>query len=81
VRAPRSGLFAYPYGETNDYLVQDYLPNRIAEHRLRAAFGTLPRPVERGSDRWNLPRFVCGHHWQSTDARAALLRDLSSGVS
>jgi peptidoglycan/xylan/chitin deacetylase (PgdA/CDA1 family) len=81
VRAPRSGLFAYPYGETNDYLVQDYLPNRIAEHRLRAAFGTLPRPVERGSDRWNLPRFVCGHHWQSTDALAALLRDLSSGVS
>ncbi|HVT31124.1 MAG TPA: polysaccharide deacetylase family protein [Rhodanobacteraceae bacterium] len=75
VRAPRAGLFAFPYGETNDYLVRDYLPHRMSEHRLRAAFGTEPRPVERGSDRWNLPRYVCGHHWQSPDGLAALLRD------
>jgi hypothetical protein len=76
VRAPRAGLFAYPYGETNDYLVRDYLPNRIAEHRLRAAFGTDPEPVTRESERWNLPRYVCGHHWRSADALAALLGDL-----
>jgi peptidoglycan/xylan/chitin deacetylase (PgdA/CDA1 family) len=81
VRTPRAGLFAYPYGETNHYLVQDYLPNCIAEHRLRAAFGTEPAPVERRSDRWNLPRIVCGHHWQSTEGLAALLRDLSPDVS
>jgi peptidoglycan/xylan/chitin deacetylase (PgdA/CDA1 family) len=81
VRTPRAGLFAYPYGETNHYLVQDYLPNCIAEHRLRAAFGTEPAPVERCSGRWNLPRIVCGHHWQSTEGLAALLRDLSPDVS
>ena len=73
VRAPRAGLFAYPYGETNDYLVRDYLPNRVAEHRLRAAFGTGPEPVTRDSNRWNLPRYVCGHHWRSPDELARLL--------
>lgn len=73
VRTPRSGLFAYPYGETNDYLVRDYLPNRIGEHRLRAAFGTDPEPVTRRSSRWNLPRYVCGHHWRSADELARLV--------
>ncbi|HKE47668.1 MAG TPA: polysaccharide deacetylase family protein, partial [Rhodanobacteraceae bacterium] len=74
-RAPRAGLFAYPYGETNDYLVRDYLPRHVAEHRLRAAFGTKPEPVTRASARWNLPRYVCGHHWRSTDELARLVDD------
>jgi peptidoglycan/xylan/chitin deacetylase (PgdA/CDA1 family) len=67
VRTPRRGLFAFPYGEANDYLVREYLPNFAAEHRLRAAFGTDPRPVEATSDRWNLPRYVCGQHWRAVD--------------
>jgi len=75
-RAPRAGLFAFPYGETNEYLLREYLPNHVGEHRLRAAFGTDPEPVGRGSDRWNLPRYVCGHHWGSPDALASLLEDL-----
>ena len=53
--------------------LRDYLPNRTAEHRLRAAFGTDPRPVGFDSDRWNLPRFVCGAHWRSPDALVRLL--------
>lgn len=73
-RTPRAGLFAYPYGETNDYLVDEYLPHRVAEHRLRAAFGTTPEPVERSSARWNLPRLVCGHHWRSPGDFERLLR-------
>jgi peptidoglycan/xylan/chitin deacetylase (PgdA/CDA1 family) len=76
-RTRRAGLFAYPYGETNDYLLSDYLPNRTAEHRLRAAFGTNPQPVERTSPRWNLPRYVCGHHWASADDLVRLLDDAS----
>lgn len=64
-RTPRAGLFAYPYGEVNDYLRLDYLPGHAGEHRLRAAFGTDARPVETGSDRWNLPRLVCGDHWRA----------------
>jgi polysaccharide deacetylase len=72
-RTPRPGLMAYPYGETNPYLLGDYLPNHEAEHRLRAAFGTEAKPVEASSERWNLPRFVCGRDWRSPDALARLL--------
>jgi hypothetical protein len=61
----RVSLFAYPYGENNDYLVRAYLPRHESEHRLRAAFGTKPRPVEVSSNRWLLPRYVCGSDWKS----------------
>ncbi len=72
-RTPRAGMFAFPYGETNDYLLRDYLPNHIAGHRLRAAFGTDARPVGLDSDRWNLPRYVCGRDWRSPDALVQFL--------
>ena len=67
-RTPRPGILAFPYGEANEYL-----PRHAAEHRLRAAFGTDPRPVGFDSDRWNLPRYVCGQHWRSSDALVRLL--------
>jgi len=70
-----TSLFAYPYGETNAYLLEEYLPRHAAEHRLRAAFGTEPGPVESGSPRWHLPRYVCGLHWRDEQELAALLRD------
>lgn len=69
----RTRLFAYPYGETNDYLLRDYLPRCGAEHRLRAAFGTAPEPVSAESPRWNLPRYVCGQHWQEPEGLERLL--------
>jgi hypothetical protein len=75
-RTPRAGLFAYPYGETNDYLLRDYLPNCVAEHRLRAAFGTEAHPAEMSSHRWNLPRYVCGRDWKSPGAFARLIDEL-----
>jgi peptidoglycan/xylan/chitin deacetylase (PgdA/CDA1 family) len=74
----RTSLFAYPYGESNAYLREEYLPNRMAEHRMRAAFGTDPGPVEAGSSRWNLPRYICGHHWRSPEALEDLLREVAA---
>lgn len=71
----RTSLFAYPYGESNDYLVEDYFPRHVGEHRLRAAFATAPTPIERTSNRWLLPRYVCGHHWRSPEGLERLLRD------
>jgi peptidoglycan/xylan/chitin deacetylase (PgdA/CDA1 family) len=71
----RSTLFAYPYGESNDHLVRDYLPRCGNEHRLRAAFGTGPRPIEANSNRWLLPRYVCGEHWNTPAALERLLDD------
>lgn len=75
----RAGLFAYPYGESNDFLVDDYLPREHRRLGLRAAFGTAPVPVERGSNRWDLPRYVCGHHWRSSEGLAAVLADAFGG--
>lgn len=74
----RTSLFAYPYGESNAYLREDYLPDRITEHRMRAAFGTDPGPVEGASSRWNLPRYICGHHWRSPEMLEDLLRELTA---
>ena len=70
----RCDYFAFPFGHVNDYLRRDYLPNRIAEHRMLAAFSTEPRPVVTGDDRWSLPRFVHGHHWKSPEELASMLR-------
>lgn len=61
-------VFAYPFGESNAYLREDYFPRRVADHRTRAAVGTDPGPVTADSDHWNLPRFVCGRDWQSPQA-------------
>jgi Polysaccharide deacetylase len=72
----RCRLFAFPYGESNDYLVESYLPLHGAEHRVRAAFGTEPKPVEADSLRWRLPRYVCGQHWQSPQELEQLLSTL-----
>lgn len=70
----RSTLFAFPYGESNEYLLREYLPRFQHEHRLLAAFGTEPRPLESTCNRWNLPRFVCGMHWRTPEELEALLR-------
>lgn len=71
----RTTLFAYPYGEYNAYLVDDYLPRYAWRHRLRAAFTTEPAPVTGTSGRWTLPRYVCGRDWRSPEELATLLRD------
>ncbi|WP_347260202.1 polysaccharide deacetylase family protein [Rudaea sp.] len=74
----RSTLFAYPYGEWNDYLVREYFPLRGSEHRQRAAFTGEPHPVEAGSNRWLLPRYVCGHHWKTPAELERLLHDTTT---
>jgi hypothetical protein len=57
--------FAYPFGESSSYIRETYFPERREQHRCRAAFGTEPGPVTPGSDRWNLPRYVCRRDWRS----------------
>ena len=71
----RTTLFCYPYGQANDYLRTDYFPHRVAEHAMRAAFGDGAKPVEARSDRWNLPRYICGWHWKSREELRAILLD------
>lgn len=59
------GLFAYPFGESSRYIRSEYFPSNQQEHRCLAAVGTKPGLVSAKSDRWNLPRFVCGRDWST----------------
>lgn len=76
-RADNTGasLFAYPYGETNDYLIREYFPLHGERIGVRAAFTCGARPVTEAENRWALPRYVCGRDWRSPDDLVALLRD------
>ncbi len=73
-RWPR--YFAYPFGESSAYIREQFFPQYPEVHRCRAALGTAPAPVSRSSDRWNLPRFVCGRDWQSSRELLNLIRPL-----
>ena len=78
--APNPGveLFAFPYGIANPYLLEEYLPLQAKTgggQFVRAAFSTEPGPVTRDTSRWWIPRYVCGHHWKSSDELMAILRD------
>ncbi len=70
----RCSLFAYPYGEYSDFLVECYLPEHRHEHRQQAAFTTAGEPAHAGSDCWRIPRFVCGQHWTTPEDLQAILR-------
>ncbi len=72
-RRPR--FFAYPWGQASDYLRGEFLPAFGASLGLEAALGCEAGPVTEASDRWYLPRFVCGRDWTSPDGLEALLRD------
>ena len=75
---PGVELFAFPYGHTNSYLLEEYLPQQARTgggQFVRAAFSGDPAPVTRGTNRWRIPRYICGHHWKSSDELMAILRD------
>ncbi|HVF64207.1 MAG TPA: polysaccharide deacetylase family protein [Casimicrobiaceae bacterium] len=69
-----TALFAYPYGDTSEYLVSEYFPLGETVTGTRAAFGTQPDPASRGANRWHLPRYVCGAHWRDSVGLRELLR-------
>jgi peptidoglycan/xylan/chitin deacetylase (PgdA/CDA1 family) len=74
-QGPRRSLFAYPYGEFNDYLAGEYLPHHQTEHRLRAAFTVEAKPISRGDSPWLLGRYVAGFHWRDPGRLESLLRE------
>ena len=76
-KAPNAGtsLFAYPYGESSDYLVREYFPLHGARLGIQAAFTCEPSPVTEGCNRWRLPRYVFGRDWKSSDELARILRE------
>ena len=69
-RRPR--LFAYPWGEDNAYLVDEFFPAHGAELGLRGAFITS-RDTRAACSHWRIPRPVCGTDWRSPAEFSALL--------
>jgi len=69
-------LFAYPFGQHNEFLTNQYFPNarKTGKIDLRAAFTADPIPLTGDENIWSLPRYVCGHDWKSP---AELLRILN----
>ena len=72
-------LFAYPYGETTEYLIEEYFPEHMPRHRMLAAFSTAGGYATRGSNRWRIPRFMCGVHWKSPEGLEKILREALRG--
>jgi Polysaccharide deacetylase len=68
-----SRLFAYPYGQFNSYLTDEYLPRFGAQNGIEAAFTVVPDMISETSGRWTLPRLVCGDAWKNSDELCALL--------
>ena len=64
-RWPR--YFAYPFGQSSDYIRRQFFEKLPEIHGCRAALGTDAGLVTRLSDRWNLPRLVCGRDWRSAE--------------
>ncbi|MGB8376870.1 MAG: polysaccharide deacetylase family protein [Rhodanobacteraceae bacterium] len=71
----RVSLFCYPFGHVSDYLHDEYLPERRAEHGIEAAFSDGAEPIHEASDRWLLPRYICGWHWKSPGELESILRE------
>jgi peptidoglycan/xylan/chitin deacetylase (PgdA/CDA1 family) len=72
-------FFAYPWGQATAYLAREYLPRRGPELGLKAAVSSAPVSsgfVTQTSDRWLVPRLVCGHDWKSPGELEALLAGL-----
>lgn len=72
-------LFAYPYGETTEYLIGGYFPNNMKRHRMLAAFSAAGEYATCESNRWSIPRFVCGQHWKSPEELEGILRGAMLG--
>jgi len=70
-RWPR--YFAYPFGESSEYIRETFFPEFQGEHGCRAALGTNPGRVGHDTNRWNLPRYVCGRDWYSASGLLRLL--------
>jgi peptidoglycan/xylan/chitin deacetylase (PgdA/CDA1 family) len=71
-------LFAYPYGESSDYIKEIYFPQFMQQHKTVAAFGASGGYLTKDSLRWDLPRFVCSNlspfGWRSTAELKNILR-------
>jgi hypothetical protein len=53
-------LFAYPYGQSSNYIREKYFSQFSGQHHTLAAFGASGGYLTKDSFQWNLPRFGSG---------------------
>jgi len=67
----QTSLFAYPYGHYNTYLVDNFFPKE--QSQIKAAFTCEPNAVSKATNKWMIPRYVCGLHWKNTEELKQIL--------
>lgn len=72
-------VFGYPYGHVPPYLSDEYFPQHGERLGIQAAFGTDAASARPTTNRWNIPRFVCGGHWKTPADFTALLDAVERG--
>ena len=66
-------FFAYPFGQYNRFLVDEYLPENRSQCGILAAVTVDGRPLHASDSNWTLPRFSHGYNWTTPDELRALL--------
>ncbi len=70
---PGTALFAYPYGQANEFLTREYFPRHAAALGIRAAFTMRPGFLETACGQWEIPRFLFGRDWSSPEELRSIL--------
>ena len=64
-------LFAYPYGDFNSYLTEEFFPK--SQNTIIGCFTCKPKHVEKNTNIWKVPRYVCGLDWRSNRSLANII--------
>ena len=65
-------LFAYPYGDYNDFLTEEFLPAK--QNGIVGAFTCEAQHTQKNTHQWKIPRYVCGADWKNVkDLKQILL--------
>ena len=68
-----SPFFAYPFGQYNPFLVDEYFPGNRSGVGMEAAVTVDGRPLHATDSIWTLPRYSCGYNWTSPEELLQLL--------
>lgn len=66
--------FAYPWGHTNEFLLNEFMPNQAQQAGIKAAYTCGAQPVTKTCNPYDIPRYVCGFNWKSPKQLLELIR-------
>lgn len=57
--------FAYPWGHTNEFLLNEFMPIHAKQSGIIAAYTCGAEHVTANCNPYSIPRYVCGFNWKS----------------